>query len=336
MQIHRILGDDLATALQRARATHGEQALVVGHETLADGSVALSVTSSGRGASPGPAGSAAHAAGQDRGPSGAGTVTRPHPGLSDLERRLVQHGTSARWAAEIARTVERRGASGTLAIDAAVEVIGGRIAIAPSPKAGDEPLVIAFAGASGVGKTTTLAKLAVRLTQARRRVALLTLDHQRVGAIAQLEAYGELLGAPVSNAGTFEELTRAIGRRGRAQVLLLDTPAINPRDPERVRELAHLCTRLGREVQLRVYAVLAATTQRSDLRDGLGVLSQLRPSAAVITKLDETRRPGGALECIARARLPLAFTTTGRDAAAGLMRPTADQCADLLLRGRVA
>lgn len=344
MQIHRVLGDDLTEALKRARASHGEAALVLGHEALPDGSVAVSVTSAEARESETTvrpqAVRGAHQPGQatlapEQAASGS-SAPATDPGLRDLERRLMRHGASARWAAEIARAAGRKGARGTLAIDVACDVIGARIKIAPSPKAGKQALVLAFVGATGVGKTTTLAKLAVRLTQGRRRVSLLTLDRERVGARAQLEGYAELLGCSVDSAGSLQELSAAIVRRSRSHVILLDTPAVNPRQPESLRDLALLLAQLARDVDLRTYAVLAATTQRSDLRETAGVLRQLRPTACVITKLDETRRPGGVLECAARADLPLAFTTTGRDAAAGLARPTPDGCADLLLRGRLA
>ena len=328
MQIHRVRGDDLNAALLRARSTHGEDALVLGHELSPDGGVTLAVQRPPRGA----------LAKQLTG--GAG---RADLGLRDLARRLVLHGCSPRFAREIALEVQASGARGTAAIDAGAEAIGRRIALAKLPKVGPKkgraPHVVAFVGPTGAGKTTTLAKLAVRLAQARRSVSIVSLDDGRVGALAELEAYGALLEVQVEAAGDAAELGAALARRRQSQVVLVDTAGQRPGDADEIQALATALGRAARGLEgaaLETYLVLSATTQSADHAAALRAFAPLRPTAGVATKLDETARPGGVLEALARAELGLAFLSASRDAAGALVRPSADQIADLLLRGRLA
>jgi flagellar biosynthesis protein FlhF len=191
-----------------------------------------------------------------------------------------------------------------------------------------------------VGKTTTLVKLGTRLVQAGRRIALVSMDGRSVAGRAQLEAYARLLQAPVVAADDGAKLARAVAQSRHVDVVLVDTSGRSPRDAEALQ-------RLGAELEstrdpgatapgLDVYLTLAATAGRPSLDETLLGFAAARPTALVLTKLDETREPAHVLEFAHASGLPAAFLCDGAEIAAHLHRTTPDRVADLFLRGRLA
>lgn len=327
MQIHRVQGHDIKDALERARGLVGDDAVLLGHEATSSGGVTVSVA---------------------RRPAGVATLEpRPatppapatddaNPGLRDVQRRLLRHGCSSRWSRSLRDAVGELGGRGTHAIDVAARVIARSLRIAPSPKVGAKARAFALIGPTGVGKTTTLAKLAVQLTRAGRRVGMISLDTYRAGAIEQLSTYAELLECPLEVARDGDELVAALERTKHVQAVLIDTPGRSPRTTSEIEALAKDLERGSEVMPLDRWLVLSAATQRGDLKDATGALAPLGPNAAVVTKLDETGRPGAVLETLGRAGIGLAFLADGRDVAGHLRRPRPDDLADLLLRGRLA
>ncbi|HVS19695.1 MAG TPA: hypothetical protein VMT18_13910, partial [Planctomycetota bacterium] len=268
---------------------------------------------------------------------------REDPGLRDVRRLLERTGTSSACIERTLRAVEQSGASGAFAIDAAAAALGRSVASAPSPRTrGPEAAahVLAFVGPTGVGKTTTLAKLAARLVRAGRRVALVAMDGGSVGARAQLDAYGRLLQAPVRHATGADDLARAVGESRGVDLVLIDTSGRSPRDVEAVRglarELAGPRERDARAPELDVYLTLPATSGRAALDEALLGFGAARPTALVLTKLDETAQPAPALEFAADSGLPVAFLCDGAEVAGHLHRTAPERVADLFLRGRIA
>ena len=162
MQIHRIRGRDLREALERAGRTHGPQAVVLGHESLPGGGVTVAVTDARRSQI---VARAPHAA--------RGASDRP-PGFDDVERVLLRTGTSRALIDEVLEELAKTGVRGAYAIDQAALILGGRAAIAPSPKLNKvtaqgarRPCVLAFCGPRASGKTTCVAKLAALQNKAQ-------------------------------------------------------------------------------------------------------------------------------------------------------------------------
>jgi flagellar biosynthesis protein FlhF len=246
---------------------------------------------------------------------------------------------------QILGAVRRAGARGAYAIDVAARALGQVFPVAPSPKvparkSGAEGTgaarVIAFVGPTGVGKTTTLAKLAIRLAQAGRRVVAATMDTYRVGAVDQLRTYADLLEIPAVVAATGDDLAEAVRERSDADVVLVDTTGRSPRDAGNLAKLAAALERADNGVELDRYLVLSAASRPRDLDEAGRGFAATRPSALVITKLDETNEPASALEYSIYAGLGLAFLCDGQDVRAHLHRPHPDRLADLVLRGRIA
>lgn len=172
------------------------------------------------------------------------------------------------------------------------------------------PAVTALVGPTGVGKTTTIAKLAARavLQHGADQVALVSTDHYRIGAAAQLEHYGRLLGARVYPAYDADSLRKVLELLRDRHTVLVDTAGIAASDPRLVQQM-EIFADAG---DLRVCLVLAANAQAQALDEAVRAYQPLRPSACVLTKLDEAPNLGGALSVLIRQRLPLDYTTDGQ------------------------
>ncbi|PPE74081.1 flagellar biosynthesis protein FlhF [Solimonas fluminis] len=184
--------------------------------------------------------------------------------------------------------------------------------------------IFALVGPTGVGKTTTIAKLAARYAERHgvRDIALVTTDHYRVGAQEQLFTYGRLLGVPVHTAANGEELARTLFRLSDRKLVLVDTAGLSPRDQQLQAQFAELH---GSRSPMRVLLTLSATQQAGDLEEIVRRFKPARPEGLVLTKLDEATRIGGALSAAIRHRLPLGYLADGQRVPEDLHLARADQ-----------
>ena len=170
---------------------------------------------------------------------------------------------------------------------------------------------VAFVGATGVGKTTMLAKLAVRwiLRHGPKELALVASDTVRIGAQDQMQALGQLLGVPVHVPERFETLPDLLARLDRHRLVLIDTPGSSLRDAQLAARLAVLANCASK---LETALVLAASTQAGALEEAVQRFRPANPTSCLLTKLDEAASLGGALSVLIRARLPLSYTSDGQ------------------------
>ena len=171
---------------------------------------------------------------------------------------------------------------------------------------------VAFIGATGVGKTTTLAKLAVRwvLRHGPRDLALVGSDTVRIGAQDQIQSLGQLLGVPVYTPETFESLPTLLARLGdRHRMILIDTPGSSLRDTQLASRLGVLSNCAS---QLETALVLGASTQAGAIEETVKRFAPANPACCVLTKLDEAASLGGALSALIRARLPVSYLSEGQ------------------------
>lgn len=168
---------------------------------------------------------------------------------------------------------------------------------------------VAFIGATGVGKTTTIAKIAVRwvLRHGPRNVALVAGDAVRIGAQEQLRALAQMLGVPVYAPDKFEDLP-ALLQRLTERLVLVDTAGASSRDPQLRSRLAQLQS----VPELETALVLAASTQTGAIEECVHHFAAARPACCVLTKLDEAASLGGLLSALIQARLPVAYTSEGQ------------------------
>jgi len=169
---------------------------------------------------------------------------------------------------------------------------------------------VAFVGATGVGKTTTLAKIAVRwvLRHGPREIALVAADPVRIGAQDQLRSLAQLLGVSVYTPESFDHLPELLSRLSE-RLILIDTPGSSVRDSQLAGRLAVLSNSASK---LETALVLAASTQAGAIEEAVRRFAPANPSCCVLTKLDEAASLGGVLSALIRARLPVSYMSEGQ------------------------
>ncbi|MGN6481079.1 flagellar biosynthesis protein FlhF [Luteibacter sp.] len=170
--------------------------------------------------------------------------------------------------------------------------------------------ITAFVGTTGVGKTTSIAKRAARavLRLGASNVALISADQYRIGAGAQLEHYGRLLGVRVYNAHDAQSLRNVLLQLRGKHTVLIDTAGLAGNDPK----LQQQFETLRAMADVRVCLVVAANAQAQAIDNAMRAYAPLKPQSAILTKLDETPLLGGALSALIRHGMPLDYTTDGQ------------------------
>ncbi|OCR24670.1 flagellar biosynthesis regulator FlhF [Pseudomonas syringae] len=177
-----------------------------------------------------------------------------------------------------------------------------------------EPLeeggVIAMVGPAGMGKTTTLAKLAARyvLKYGAQNIALVSMDSFRIGAQEQLKTLGRILNVPVTHVDPGQSLAQALEPLLRKRVVLIDTAGLQASDPALRMQLESLA---GRGIKARNYLVLATTSQKQVLTAAYHSYKRCGLSGCILTKLDETASLGEVLSLAISHELPVAYLTDG-------------------------
>ena len=171
--------------------------------------------------------------------------------------------------------------------------------------------IYALVGPTGVGKTTTIAKLAARcaLKHGARQVALITTDCYRIGGQEQLRTYARILGVPVRVARTHAELTETLNDLLDRRFILIDTAGMNQRDIKLTEKFAVIKQQSPR---VKTYLTMSANTQASAMDDIIHAYSHLNLSGCVLTKTDEASSLGGAVSALVRHHLPLAYVANGQ------------------------
>lgn len=232
-----------------------------------------------------------------------------NPINAEIIKRLINSGLSSNLAREIVRELP---CSDKLenAWDAALMKLGERLPVINEDVV-DQGGIIALVGPTGVGKTTTIAKLAARYALRRgvRHVSLITTDNYRVGAHEQLRTYGRLLDIPVRNALNKEELGSQLDDLIDKDLVLIDTAGMSQRDMRISEQLSVL---KESKVNIKVYLVVAATSQLAGLEETINVFRGIDLDGAILTKLDETASIGPAISAMIEKRLPLAYVSDGQ------------------------
>lgn len=181
----------------------------------------------------------------------------------------------------------------------------------------DEKLgkVVFFVGPTGVGKTTTIAKLASYFKiQKKAKVALITSDTYRIAAAEQLRTYANILDVPLSVVYTVEEFNQAVKLFEDYDLIFVDTAGRSHKDNEQCREMYHLiddCV-IGDKFVKEVYVVLSAATKYKDLLKINDVYKNIKNYSLLFTKLDETTCLGNILNMKLTANVPLSYVTSGQ------------------------
>lgn len=229
----------------------------------------------------------------------------------DLARRWLNACGTAPSEAALARTIARN------------------IPVAPGPSGG--PARIALVGPTGVGKTTTTAKLAARyaLTE-RRKVGLVTIDTYRIGAVEQLRTYARVMGLPLDVVQSPDEMPAALARHADKDVVLIDTVG---RSPRRALHLAEIQAYLNVAEPTETHLVVSASSGTAYLHETAELFACLGTNRLIVTKLDEMPRWGVIAGLAVRAGLPVSYITDGQEVPRNLRPASADEIAVRMLGG---
>jgi flagellar biosynthesis protein FlhF len=169
----------------------------------------------------------------------------------------------------------------------------------------------AIIGSTGVGKTTTVAKLAAQyaLRHGADKIGLITTDCFRIGGVDQLSTFGRLLDIPVFLATDRFELSDILDQLSNKELILIDTAGMSQRDVELSKQLATL-TGAGHDIQF--YLTLSATAQQAITSEIMRVFSDITLAGTVVTKVDEAASLGGVLNVLINYQLPTLFISNGQ------------------------
>lgn len=199
--------------------------------------------------------------------------------------------------------------------DCVVEWIGESLLIHENAST-SRPRVIVLVGPTGVGKTTTVAKLAAAFSLATTRgerplnVRIVTIDNYRIGAKQQIEIYGNIMNIPVSCAEKPSDLVTFMASNSDADIILVDTIGKSPKDYTKIAEMRQFLDAAGSVSDM--HLALSATTKASDMKEILQQYETFGFASVIITKFDETTRVGNIISVLSERQKPVAFITTGQ------------------------
>jgi flagellar biosynthesis protein FlhF len=250
-----------------------------------------------------------------------GGPAEEHSSLTQIEELMYQNDFSSAYTKAMLARIKKEFTLDSLddfeAVQSkVVEWIGESIKIHGENKSPRRPRIMVLVGPTGVGKTTTIAKLAAAYGvngwgRAPQSVRMITIDGYRIAARQQLEIYGEIMGIPVSYVGSNDELRKAIVRHStEADLILVDTIGKSPRDAVELGKMKQFLEACGSSAE--VHLAMSASTKYSDIKEILQQFAPFNYQSVVITKLDETIRVGSAISALAEQGKAVSFITDGQ------------------------
>ena len=239
-----------------------------------------------------------------------------NPALTNLYAQLIRSGVKDHYAKLF---LEKAGALDGVsaapvkdirerAIKEIMEVIELRDPFTPTDK---RQVVAAFVGTTGVGKTTTIAKLAAQLMlKAGKKVGLVSIDNYRIGAMEQLKTYAHILGIPCFPAFTRKDLLFALKRMETADAVLIDTAGQSQYDTDRIEALKKMMTN---DLAISSHLLLSVATTEAEMNQTALNFSPLGFQSYIFTKIDEAETCGSVINQIMRLQAPISYLTTGQN-----------------------
>jgi len=201
-------------------------------------------------------------------------------------------------------------------------------------KASDKTKFIFFLGSTGVGKTTTIAKIASKLKlEKKAKVALVTADTYRIAAVEQLKTYANILSIPLKVVYTSEELGGILEDLNEYDYCLIDTAGRSHKNKDQIKDIQELIDQVPVS-ERQVYLVLNAGTKYSDLKEIAKVYSKMTDYSIIFTKLDETSSAGVMLNMRQETKCPLSYVTWGQNVPDDIGVVDAQKIAKQLLGGK--
>lgn len=191
------------------------------------------------------------------------------------------------------------------------------------------PQAAAFVGPTGVGKTTTIAKLAAQMTfEKNLKVGLISIDNYRVGAFEQLKAYASIMGLLCVPAYSSEDFASALDRMRDMDIILIDTAGHSHLDQSKIEEILQL---IQTDFAISTHLVLSVTSESTIMREASSAFLTFKPETLIFTKIDETRRCGIIMDQVCDSRLPVSLITNGQRVPEDLIVPDKSRLLKIIL-----
>jgi flagellar biosynthesis protein FlhF len=248
-------------------------------------------------------------------------VSSEHPSISRISDLLIRNEFSVDFIHEITGRMRRDLSVETLddfeSLQTTIALWIGDLIKIHTPRHPEKPNVFILVGPTGVGKTTTIAKLAamyrlgIQKIRRNQDVRILTIDNYRIGARQQIETYGEIMEIPVSAVESPSDLRKYLDIYHDVDIIFIDTIGKSPKDYETLGRMRSLLQGIGTTAE--IHLAMSATTKYSDM---LEIAQQFEPfgyQSVIITKMDETNRVGSIISALWEKHKTVSYLTTGQN-----------------------
>ena len=248
-------------------------------------------------------------------------------------QRLIEHDVNPDLAQQVLSEIHEKFAADNVLDDEVIQLI---IQQKVKERLRTEELpararILAFVGPTGVGKTTTLAKLAARYALYHKKQAgMITIDTYRIGAVDQLRTYADITGMPIEVVMTPKDMPRALERLADRELIFVDTAGRNAKNSMQVSELSSFISMLPSP---ETFLVLSATTKTNDLQTIIENFRKVNFNRLIFTKLDETMTYGAILNVCQETGYPVTYVTCGQNVPDDIEEANAEKLAKLILGG---
>jgi flagellar biosynthesis protein FlhF len=280
----------------------------------------------------------------DAGAMGTTFASQLHdnPALTDAFEHLLMNGIDKRYALGLVKKAgfelgpqEAKNPDAVLdqvtyEVMSALDTLNPIENLLPGTRGEAGPFCMALVGPTGVGKTTTLAKIAsLAVLKKNLRVGLINLDVYKIAAFDQLQTYAKILNIPFRSASNLEELQSAVGDFRSLDLVLIDTTGRSQRDETSLKEMSELVRSL--EIPVQIHLCVASPTRDLELYDIANRFAVFKPTGLAVTKLDESSLFGSIFNVANRAKLPLSYFTTGQRVPEDLEDASRERVASLIM-----
>jgi flagellar biosynthesis protein FlhF len=222
----------------------------------------------------------------------------------ELSREMVERVRSGSAAGDLDDAVLLRARMARM-VEQEIDVTGP-LRVTPG-----ERRLVALVGPTGVGKTTTIAKLAGNFhLRERRRVGLITVDTYRIAAVEQLRTYADIIDLPMEVVSTPREMRQAVQRLSDLDLILMDTAGRSPHDDVKIQELKSMLVEAEAD---EVHLVLSSVNSVENMKKTARQFAEVGVTSLVLTKLDEATGLGNLIPLLRSCRLPLSYVTNGQN-----------------------
>ncbi|MEL7564661.1 MAG: flagellar biosynthesis protein FlhF [Dehalobacterium sp.] len=264
--------------------------------------------------------------------TGKGTYRNEH--LSRWQQDLLDWGISEELCKILLKGIKIKGFEDQEAIDNYIlEAVKEKVnfLLKEIYGASKQKKILAFIGPTGVGKTTTIAKIAARFALFQhKKVSIITIDTYRIGAVEQIKTYGEIIGVSVEVVMTPEELREAVDKNSDKDVILIDTSGRSYKNAMQLRMLKGFLEKIP---QGEVYLVLSSSTKERDLIHNVEKFGLLGFSRFIFTKTDETDSLGTILSLMLELKIPVEYITNGQNVPDDIKVMNPEKLAGMVLGG---